>query len=280
MKLTRRKFFLGSLFAAAGVYVDMRYIEPGWLKVSHVPVRLFGKSAGVPIRILHISDLHAVNRSTVSLVDEAVTLGMKCQPHLICLTGDLISRLIPERDYYLSVLKRLSIAAPAYACAGNHDGGAWVAPLGGYQDLSEMSAFLKEAGVELMVNAATRLTLNGVAVDLVGLGDLWAHNVKPAVAFKQLADDSKVLRIVMSHNPDSKDLVATYNWDLMLCGHTHGGQLSLPFLGTPFAPVKDQKFVSGLNAWNDRLIYITKGVGNLHGLRFNCRPEVSLLTIT
>ena len=65
----------------------------------------------------------------------------------------------------------------------------------------------------------------------------------------------------------------------MLCGHTHGGQCDLMFLGTPFAPVRDKRFVQGLHRWEDRWIHITRGVGNLHGMRFNCRPEVSLLTL-
>jgi predicted MPP superfamily phosphohydrolase len=66
---------------------------------------------------------------------------------------------------------------------------------------------------------------------------------------------------------------------LLLCGHTHGGQIRLPFVGTPFAPVRDKRFVEGLHQWDGRWMYITRGVGNLHGVRFNCPPEVSLLTL-
>ncbi len=70
-----------------------------------------------------------------------------------------------------------------------------------------------------------------------------------------------------------------YPWDLMLCGHTHGGQLSLPVIGTPFAPVRDKKYVAGLHKWNNKQIHITRGVGNVLGLRFNCPPEVSVLEL-
>ena len=65
----------------------------------------------------------------------------------------------------------------------------------------------------------------------------------------------------------------------MLSGHTHGGQLRIPFVGTPFAPVRDRRFVQGLHRWQDRWLHITKGIGNLRGMRLNCRPEISLLTL-
>ena len=84
----------------------------------------------------------------------------------------------------------------------------------------------------------------------------------------------------MSHNPDAKIHLRPLDWDLVVCGHTHGGQLRLPFLGTPFAPVADKRYVEGLHRWQERWLYVTRGVGNLHGVRFNCRPQVSVLDLT
>ena len=65
----------------------------------------------------------------------------------------------------------------------------------------------------------------------------------------------------------------------MLCGHTHGGQVIIPFEGPRYAPVEDKAFVSGLKNWRDRQIYITRGVGNLGSVRFRCRPEVTILDL-
>ena len=64
----------------------------------------------------------------------------------------------------------------------------------------------------------------------------------------------------------------------MLCGHTHGGQIRLP-LPAPFAPIRDKRDVHGLHHWENRWMNITRGVGNLHGVRFNCRPELSVLEL-
>jgi hypothetical protein len=112
------------------------------------------------------------------------------------------------------------------------------------------------------------------------LGDLWAHEFDAAKAFGGKNASLDLPRIMLSHNPDTKDRLVQDNWDLMLSGHTHGGQIELPFLGTPFAPVRDRRFVKGLHTWNGRLIHVSKGVGSVYGIRINCRPEVSLITLT
>ena len=85
--------------------------------------------------------------------------------------------------------------------------------------------------------------------------------------------------MVVAHNPDSKDYLKDYRWDLLLSGHTHGGQIVLPFVQN-FAAVRDKRFIAGLYRWEGRQIYITRGVGSLMGIRFNCRPESSILTLT
>jgi uncharacterized protein len=68
-------------------------------------------------------------------------------------------------------------------------------------------------------------------------------------------------------------------WDLLLAGHTHGGQFYFPFIGTPFAPVNDRKFVNGVFEYEKGKMYVSPGVGNLHGVRINCRPEISVLEL-
>ena len=70
-----------------------------------------------------------------------------------------------------------------------------------------------------------------------------------------------------------------YHWDLMLCGHTHGGQIGVPGLAEWLAPVRDKTHLEGSQNREGRLIHITRGVGSLYGVRFWCRPQVSLLVV-
>ena len=85
--------------------------------------------------------------------------------------------------------------------------------------------------------------------------------------------------VLLNHNPDGKDAVGLYPWQLMLSGHTHGGQVIVPFLGPRYAPVDDKRYVEGLKPWGTRQIHVSRGVGNVWSVRFRCRPEVTLLEL-
>ena len=74
-------------------------------------------------------------------------------------------------------------------------------------------------------------------------------------------------------------MMADFPWHLMLSGHTHGGQIVVPVLGLSPAPVDDKRYVKGLKPWNGRLIHVSAGVGNIDGVRFNCRPQVNVLDL-
>jgi predicted MPP superfamily phosphohydrolase len=86
--------------------------------------------------------------------------------------------------------------------------------------------------------------------------------------------------LAMNHNPDGKDNCGLLHWDLMLCGHTHGGQVIVPLYGPPIVPIVETRYAVGLNAYQNRWIHTTRGVGNIVGICVNCRPERSLLLVS
>ena len=276
--MSRRSFLgvglMGTACAAAGAAAYARHVEPGWLRISRRDVPIPGLRG--PIRIAHLSDLHASGVVPVDQIATAVDQTLAGRPDLVCMTGDYVTHRLPAGEAYLDVLTRLANAVPTYAVFGNHDGGSWVAPLGGYRTTDPIAEFLGAAGVVILHNAHTEFTVGDQRLYLAGVGDLWANACEPGHAMPATPDAPVVL---MSHNPDSKGMLEPYAWDLMLCGHTHGGQLRLPLIGTPFAPVRDHRIVDGLHRWQQRWIHVTRGIGNLHGLRFNCRPEISLLDL-
>jgi len=280
-KRSRRVFLLSAIGLGAGVLgtpLYIRFVEPRWLQLDRRQIPVGPKRLALPIRILHLSDFHVSGLVPYKFIERALDLGLRQKPDLICLTGDYIVRHLERAEEYRRILRKLSSAAPTFTCFGNHDGGSWAQAYGGYSTLAEMSELLRASGIACLLNEAQTVTIRGLRLGIVGLGDLWAGQIRPEQALTAKRRDDIPI-IVLCHNPDAKELLANYDWDLMLSGHTHGGQLRLPFIGTPYAPVRDQNFVEGLHQWNGRWIYITRGVGNLHGMRFNCRPQVSVLRL-
>lgn len=278
-KLSRRTFLGGLGLGALGSGTYVRLVEPRWLTVGRHEIRISKEGNPSPLRVLHLSDLHASPVVSLNFIGEAISLGLGQQPDLICLTGDFITRGYDGFEEYAKILRPLGGGVPAFACLGNHDGGLWAARRRGYRDTHQVRDLLAKSGVTLLHNAAQIVRIRDWELTLVGLGDLWAGEMQPLLAFSGWPRTGKSATLALSHNPDSKTALLPHHWDLLLCGHTHGGQVRLPFLGTPFAPVIDKRFVEGVYRWQERWIHITRGVGNLHGVRFNCPPEVSLLTL-
>jgi predicted MPP superfamily phosphohydrolase len=264
--------------SAIGVAGYGGVVESGRFIIRRHQIRLGRFSGRTSVTILHLSDFHASPVVSLEQISEAVELGLGCKPDLVCLTGDFITRRYDRFDEYAAVLSPLAKHAPAFACLGNHDGGAWAKRRYGYPDTAQVSTLLHKSGVQLLHNSAEPVHVKGWRFNILGLGDYWAGDMQPDLAFEH-ATGSDSVTIALAHNPDSIQELNPYRWDLMLCGHTHGGQLRLPVLGTPFAPVKDHRFVEGLHNCNGRWVHITRGVGNLLGIRINCPPEVSLITL-
>lgn len=253
----------------------MRFVEPWWLKTSEHTVKL-GLGGGT-LRLLHLSDLHA-DPMPLDHIAKAIRSGLALKPDLICVTGDFITTIYDQWDAYTALLAELPKVAPTFACLGNHDGGRW-AQFSGYRTTQLVREVLTKANIRLLHNERLAFDHPQGRLTLAGVGDWWAGEVVPLKAFSGHRRTIGTPTVLLSHNPDTKDEMARDPWDLMLSGHTHGGQLSLPWIGEPFAPVRDKRYVRDLHAIGDRWLHITSGVGSLHTARFNCRPEISLLTL-
>ncbi len=272
--MTRRKL-LYSFFGSTLAYPC--YLEPRWLDLTRRNVRL-QTPAGEKVRILHLSDLHASLLVPLSMIERAITIGLAEKPDLICVTGDFITH---RQDFhageYARALRRLSQTAPTFAVLGNHDGGGWASRHMGNPDHRAVERILEDAGIELLHNRSAAPEVRGAKINLVGVGDLWSDEIDADRAFADARRGRPT--VVLAHNPDSKDDLRRKEWDLMLSGHTHGGQIIIGFDGSRYAPVEDKRYVAGLKPWGTRQIHVTRGVGNIAGVRFRCRPEASMLAV-
>lgn len=282
-KWTRRAFISLGLTAGAGAatYTYARHIEPDNFEVHRVGLAREFFPAPVGLKILHLTDLHYGRDVPLDMIARAIELGLAQKPDLIALTGDFISGKLRNAEAYAKVLRPLAECAPTFACVGNHDGMPGGRP--GRDELScaGVGAMLESAGIRFLNNETEIVTVRGSRLKVAGLGDLWAGETRPreclAPASATSVDADPVL--LLNHNPDARAELMAYRWHLMLCGHTHGGQVGIPFIAKRLAPVKDKSHIEGLREREGRLIHISRGVGNLHGVRFLCRPQVSLLVV-
>ncbi len=253
-------------------------VEPNWLERTVTRVKLPCRNLSSGARVLHLSDFHASTVVPFSLIEKSVELGLVAKPDVICLTGDFVTDATPFNEAeYVRILRRLSSAAPVFATLGNHDGGRWGAKVGALKDTSVVRALLSTAIVPLLHNRSEVVRVRDQSIRFAGVPDLWSERVDGDLAFADIPSDDPA--ILLAHNPDTKDVLAGRPWDLMLSGHTHGGQVVLPFLGERFVPIRDKRFIAGLKQWNGRQVYVTRGVGNIDGVRINCRPEVTVLDL-
>jgi predicted MPP superfamily phosphohydrolase len=158
------------------------------------------------------------------------------------------------------------------ATLGNHDYGR------GWRE-DECAAFiitsLSKVGIPVLRNEVADIG----GLQIIGMDDLWSGRFKPDEALSR-ADLGKP-SLVLSHNPDTLDRgdwLGYQGW--VLSGHTHGGQCKPPFLPPPILPVRNKRYTSGVISINDgRSLYINRGLGYLHHVRFNARPEVTLFSL-
>jgi predicted MPP superfamily phosphohydrolase len=269
--ISRRRFLVLSALGASGA-AYARLVEPTWLELTHRECAI--PNLVQPVALIHLSDFHASNAVPKSHIERAIDMAVAASPDLICITGDFVTDTTGfDAGWYAAVLGRLVRKAPTFAVLGNHDGGSWSATRGGFHTTAEVAQIVESSGVQLLANRSRKITCRGAALRIVGVGDVWAEDLDAAKAFND--EDSRCPTILLSHNPDTKELVAEHDWDLMLSGHTHGGQVVVPLIGLSPAPVIDREYIAGLKRWRNRWIHISRGVGNMHGVRFNCRPEVT-----
>ena len=236
MHFTRRTFIKGLLVTAgAGTAAAWKLNTTFDLEVKTYRLPLLKSPGTRPVRIAHLSDLHASKDVPFSFLEEVFEQVCDLKPDVICLTGDYISNGLPRPILYSALLRKLSDCAPCLAVTGNHDGGRWAHQYGGLADSSDVVAMLHQAGMTVINNQSTTLQVNGQNIRITGLGDSWAGEFNPEAAFTE-AHDPHTPHIVLSHNPDTKDPLRNYPWDLLLSGHTHGGQLRIPGIGAPLGP--------------------------------------------
>lgn len=235
--------------------VSVEHLE---VPLDRLPAELEG------LRIAHLTDLHMSGRLALAYFQEVVRAVNEWQPDLICVTGDIVE-YAPQLDWVAPTLGELRPRLGAYFVLGNHDAKV---------DCQELRQRLAQAGLTDVGSQVVEAEYQGTTFRLCG-------DERPWFSDGPTLTESKAFTLCLTHTPDRFGWAIEHRVDLALAGHTHGGQVCFPLLGPLLCPSRHGvRYASGTFRRRGTVMHVGRGTGSLFPLRYNCPPEVALLTLT
>ncbi len=219
-------------------------------------------------RVAFLTDTHVAGFVRRTFYETIVAQTRAFEPDLVLFGGDFVSfkrhiPLLAER------LAGLSARDGIFAVLGNHD--YW-------SDAPRIVETLQGVGVRFITNQHVILARGGARLPLAGIDEVYRGAPDPEAAFAGIGDDQPCLAV--SHHPDIVDVLPRRRIDLLLCGHTHGGQIRFPFFGAVVVPSKhESKYAAGFHRAGAVLMYVSRGIGAIPPLRILCRPELATFVL-
>ena len=271
--INRRKFLklaiYGGTAALVGCYPVL--IERNIVQINRYKIPLSNlPSSFQGFTIAHLTDIHLGFLVSKSFVEGIVHRTLKLNTDAIVCTGDYVHKrnTIKEIETVWPILSKLKARYGVYSVLGNHD--HWA-------DTGRSLYWLERTGQNIR-HKCQPIYKGKDRILIGGCGDYWGDELEIDNAF--FCSDEKDCRILLSHNPDSVDTQFDTPLSLVISGHTHGGQVVIPFLGAPILPVKNKNYSSGLIDTPKTKLFISRGIGwAIYPVRFNCYPEIAVLEL-
>ena len=255
-----------------GIYAT--HIEPFWLRTESVKLTVDGVGEGIRVGVL--SDLQTTAVGTYE--NEAVDRLIALTPDIVVVPGDLYQfdpDLFGERAPQFSELVQRLVDAVSivYLVSGNTD------------TVTGLLRITEGTGAKVLDNQIDTLVLKGSVVSIGGITLFGDERVAQRVAERLSDDDLAEVRILLAHKPDAVELLEGRSVDLLVSGHTHGGQVSLPLLGPPLTNSRVPRHVAagGLHELDGTPVYVSTGVGRERGnapqIRFGVRPSIGIIDL-
>ena len=272
-KLTRRDFLQrGFLATVGGTGLYAALLEPEWLALDRIDIPIQDLPPAFDgYKIAVISDVHYPRQIEVPFLNRAFDLVKEAKADVLVMPGDFCDgKGLTKVPALAGVFAMASAPDGVFGVLGNHD--HWF-------DADAVKKELLGTPIRLIDNKSVRLSRGGAEIALGGIGDLWCDLIDPERAFEGVPKEMP--RILLSHNPDfAEDYERDERIDLQISGHTHGGEVRLPWGYSPIVPSKyGQKFRAGLASGKSHRVYTSRGICSPRHVRLFCRPEVSLITL-
>lgn len=284
MTTRRRALQLGAGAVAAvalGSVIDGFAFEPSHPQLTRIDIQLARLPAALDgFTIAQLSDFH-YGPFAESAIRRAIDVVNQLKADLIVLTGDFVT--IPILADYIhnardsarvadpcaQLLAGLSARLGKYAVLGNHDRDS---------DPGFITECLQSRGMPVLSNRSIPIEDSGARLWIAGIDDALAGKPDLDVTLKQVPREEPV--VLLAHEPDFADTAKAYPVDLQLSGHSHGGQVSFPFIGPLYLPDQARKYPRGRYQLRALTLYTNIGLGTIRiPVRFNCPPEITLFTL-
>lgn len=271
------KGYIMAVFATTAASYYTFELEPGWLEVIQVRIPMPHLSKTFDgFRIVQISDIHIggwMNRERLAKVLDVVR---QQAPDLIVVTGDFVighswsEALGFAAEDLVIEFSSLTSEYEVLGIMGNHD--HWTNP-------AKVREVLSRCGIIELKNDIHVIAKNGEILYVAGVDDVSVGEDRLHEFYERLPVGAD--SILLAHEPDFADIASSVGrFGLQLSGHSHGGQIVIPFIGPPVLPLWARKYPAGLYRIGEMLLYTNRGVGMTSPfVRFNCRPEITVFTL-
>ena len=263
-------FFLISFLVLAGIWGV--FIEPNRIKVEKLSLKIKDlPSSFENLKILHLSDFHSCDFGQKE--KKILKILSQLSPDFIFITGDIVDWSTRDFESCRKFWKELSknYQGRTFGVYGNHDHRN--------KNFRDLDAFLKESKIEILNNESRIIEKGEDFIYLIGVDDphLGYDNIENAMK----GIESNTSKILLAHSPEIFRKIKEKDINLVLAGHTHGGQINIPFFSYFVLPLKyDKKYKSGLFEENSTYLYVSRGIGEtVLPIRINAFPEVTLITL-
>jgi uncharacterized protein len=275
MNISRRTFFkFGTLACATTLFASYPvFFERNIVQINNYRIQIPRLPAAFEgFTITHLTDLHYGPLVSLHHMQHVIEMTNSIAGDIIVCTGDYIHERNStcQIDEVWPLMDTLKAPSGVLSVLGNHDH---------WGDTERSLYWLNKTGQNLR-HKIRKIERKGQSLWFVGAGDLWEDNISIDYLMKTIPEDD--CRIVLAHNPDSADTIIGLKPDLVISGHTHGGQINIPFIGTPVLPVKNKNYSFGLKrSFQNIPVFISRGIGwAIYPVRFNCFPEIAVLTLS
>lgn len=263
------KFYLMCLLTVLIILMYARFIEPYRIRITKtkLSVKHIGKSSS--IRIVLCADMHLGMYKGAPFLKRIVKKINALHPDLILMPGDFIYE--PRKEDLSQLFKPLKeLSAPVYAVTGNHD-----AEEPGHITSTLMREVLGQY-IHVIDNQEHTIEVKGIACTIIGLSDIWEGKTNFNIISEKKSTDPT---IILLHNPDGTHQLPPDSADLVVSGHTHGGQIRIPFLYHSIIP-SDYGFNKGWYEVHHNPVFVTSGLGEVVlPMRLGVPPEIVVIEL-